>query len=113
MLVFGGVFAVYLGLICGIRWSICSDGLAFVRGLSKRSVESAQCLEVLGSARAIWSIALYFSVTVVAVAGSLRTTIPLQLANELSIRGGDTLLMRLIQLGDELEAKAIPVPKKS
>ena len=60
------------------------------------------------------SIALDFNVNVVAVAGSLRTTIPLQLAKELSIGRGDTLLMRLIQLGDEPEAaKAILVRKKS
>ena len=58
-------------------------------------------------------IPLDLEVKVIAVAGSLRTTIPLALARKFSLKVGDTLLMSLVEVGksDEPE-KAILVRKK-
>jgi len=65
----------------------------------------------LPSSPGLRRIPIDFDVKVVAVAGSLRMTIPLQLAKELTLRKGDTVLVSLVELGSE-PLKALLVRKK-
>jgi antitoxin component of MazEF toxin-antitoxin module len=57
-------------------------------------------------------IPLDFDVKVVAVAGSLRMTIPTQLAKELALGRGDTVLVSLVEVGSDSPLKALLVRKK-
>jgi len=53
-----------------------------------------------------------FEVTVGALGGSLRVTVPSQLAKELSLTRGDTVLMSLVQVGPDEASKALLTMKK-
>jgi len=54
-----------------------------------------------------------FEVKVIAVAGSLRTTVPLTLARQLSLKRGDTLMLSLVEVGNgDSPARAILMRKK-
>ncbi|MGA3407007.1 MAG: hypothetical protein ABSD49_14860 [Candidatus Bathyarchaeia archaeon] len=61
----------------------------------------------------IRTIAIDYEVKVIAVAGSLRTTIPLTLARQLSLKRGDTLLVSLVEVGKHAPARAILMRKKT
>ena len=52
-----------------------------------------------------------FEIKVVSAAGSLRVSVPQQLAKELGLRRGDIVQMMLVQVGTE-GSKAILVKKK-
>jgi antitoxin component of MazEF toxin-antitoxin module len=61
----------------------------------------------------IRTIAVDYEVKVIAVAGSLRTTIPLTLAKQLSLKRGDTLLVSLVEVGKVTPVRAILMRKKT
>ena len=53
-----------------------------------------------------------FEVTVGALGGSLRVTVPSQIAKELSLSRGDTVLMSLVQVGPDETSKGLLTMKK-
>ncbi|MGD0422330.1 MAG: hypothetical protein ABSA92_02595 [Candidatus Bathyarchaeia archaeon] len=62
----------------------------------------------------IRTIAIDYESKVVAVAGSLRTTIPLTLAGRLSLKKGDTILLRLVEVGPAVApVRALLLRKKT
>jgi hypothetical protein len=61
----------------------------------------------------IRTIAIDYEVKVIAVAGSLRTTVPLTLARQLSLKRGDTLLLSLVEVGKISPVRAILMRKKT
>jgi len=61
----------------------------------------------------IRSIVIDYEAKVMEVAGSLRTTIPLTLAKQLSLERGDTILLNLVEIGNENPVRALLLRKKT